>query len=50
MPGALIKLLQDVVGSWLINLWVLLTTTAIPRVLIVFGLRPVEEKTKSILA
>lgn len=31
MPGALIESLQDVVGSWLINLWALLTTTTIPQ-------------------
>lgn len=46
MPGALIKLLQDLVGSWLINLWVLLTTTTSPQVSIFFELRPNGTKTR----
>lgn len=50
MPGALVKLLQDLVGSWLINLWVLPTTTTSPQVSIVFELRPKETKTKLIFS
>lgn len=48
MPGALIKLLHDLVGSWLINFWALHTMTTLPQAPTISELRPNEAKTKMI--